>query len=277
MHRTLGICLGIGLATLLVLTACEPNVLQVDTEAEIARNLEEGDSHLRSGKVDEAAVSYENVLKLDANNAGALTGIGRVALERQDPKAAIEPLIKAVAADAKNALAQASLGRAYAQTKDWAKAAEHLGQAWSLAQDTEQYGLEYGIALRETKQFEQAIEVLGEVAEMNPRIKFVYRELAKVHQDAGDLDKALRTFMKAQSQWAGDQDAFAGAALVYEAQGDISKSIDQWSQYIQQDCCSSYSKEVAQTKLAALKAAENATPNADGSAPAEPAAPADAG
>jgi tetratricopeptide (TPR) repeat protein len=257
VKRILGICV----AALLLLPACDPKAKTVDVEAEIARNLGEGDSNLRNNKTAEAKANYEAVLVHDANNAAALTGLGRVALENGEPAAAIEPLSKAIAADPKYALGHASLGRAYAQTSDWTKAADHLGQAWELDKDTEQYGLEYGVALREAKQLDKAAEVLLEVAELNPKIKYVYRELGKTQYDAGDLDKSLRTFMKAQTQWAGDQDSFAGAAMVYEAQGEISKSIDQWSQYIQQDCCSSYSKEVAQPKLAELKERENATPN----------------
>ena len=68
----------------------------------------------------------------------------------------------------------------------------------------------------------------------------------------GSSHHFLRTFMKAQTQWQGDQDSYAGAARVYEAKGDVSKSIDQWSAYLQQDCCSTYSKDVAQPKLAEL-------------------------
>lgn len=257
MKRVLGICV----VALLLLPACQPKEQEVDVPAEIARNLSEGDSNLRNNKTAEAKTNYEIVLGYDPNNAAALTGLGRIALAAEDPAGAIEPLAKAVAADANYSLGQASLGRAYAGTKDWAKAAEHLGKAWELDKDTEQYGLEYGIALREAKQLDKAVEVLEEVAEINPKLKYVYRELGRVQLDANELDKALRTFMKAQTQWAGDQDAFAGAAMVYEAQGEISKSIDQWSQYIQQDCCSTYSKDVAQPKLAELKAKENALPN----------------
>lgn len=257
VKRALGICL----AALLILPACEPKQKDVDVEAEIARNLKEGDSNLRNNKTAEAKSNYEAVLGYDANNAAALTGLGRVELEASNFAAAVEQLDKAVAADGSYALAHASLGRAHTGLKDWAKAAEHLGKAWELDQDTEQYGLEYGVALREAKQLDKAAEVLEQVAEINPKIKYVYRELGKAHFDAGEHDKALRTFMKAQTTWAGDQDAFAGAALVYEAQGEISKSIDQWSQYIQQDCCSTYSKDIAQPKLAELKAKENALPN----------------
>jgi tetratricopeptide (TPR) repeat protein len=253
--------LGIYLAALLLLPACQPKEPDLDIEAEIARNLKEGDSNLRNNKVAEAQTNYEVVLGYDANNAAALTGLGRIALDGGKFAEAVEPLEKAVAADAQHILAQASLGRAHAGLKDWPKAVEHLGKAWELDKDTEQYGLEYGVALRESKQLDKAAEVLEEVAEINPKIKYVYRELGKVQFEANELDKALRTFMKAQTQWAGDQDSFAGAAMVYEAQGEISKSVDQWSQYIQQDCCSTYSKDVAQPKLAELKAKENALPN----------------
>lgn len=241
-----------------MLPACTKEKPPEDIEALIARSLDDGDTLLRNSKLDEAEEQFKKVLEHDADNVAALTGLGRIELARENPAGAIEPLKQAVAGKADDALAQASLGRAFAGTKDWAGAAEHLGIAWNIDKDEDQYGLEYGIALRENKQLDEAITTFGEVADNNPKIKYVYRELAHAHKEAGDLDKALRTYMKAQSAWAGDQDAYAGAATVYEAQGEISKSLDQWAKYIQQDCCSTYSKDVAQVKLAELKAKENA-------------------
>lgn len=262
--------LGLALLALLLSPACKKDPPPEDTAALIKTYLAEGDSLLTNSKYDEARGKFEWVLEKEPENVAALTGLGRIEIAAGNPKAAIEPLKKAVAAKADDPLAQASLGRALAGTEDFAGAAEHLGKAWELNKDEDQYGLEYGVALRKNKQLEQAITVLEEVADSNPRITYVYRELAHTHKDAGDLDKALRTYMKAQSAWAGDQDSYAGAAEVYEAQGKVSKAVDQWSKYIQQDCCSSYSKEVAQPKLAELKQRENAI---DGGveAPAEPA------
>ncbi len=235
----------------------------------IARALEDGDTLLRNNKLDEAQAKYEAVLE-QREDAKALSGLGRVELARENPAGAIEPLQKSIALKADDPLAQASLGRALAGTKDWASAAEHLGKAWELTQkDEDQYGLEFGVAQRENKQYEQAITTLEEVADNNPKIKYVYRELAHTHKAAGDLDKALRTYMKAQSAWMGDQDSYAGAAMVYEEQGEIPKSVDQWAKYIQQDCCSTYSKEVAQPKLAELKAKENAGDTPPAEPPAE--------
>ena len=254
----------------LLLLACKPEKEDPNLPELIKTRLKESDAKLRENREDEAAEGYKWVLENDPANVAALTGLGKVELARENFEAAIGPLEKAVAANAEDASAQATLGRAYVGAKQWPKAAESLGKAWELDQDTEQYALEYGVALRESGDLAKAEEILVEVAELNPKIKHVYRELGKTHQKAGDLDKALRTFMKAQSAWAGDQDSYAGAAQVYEAKGEVSKALDQWSAYIQQDCCSTYSKEVAQPKLAELKAKENAAPN-NPDAPAEDA------
>lgn len=250
--------LGLALAAILIVPACKTKEVDVNLPEQIAAKLKESDSNLRNHKTDEAANGYKWVLDNDPGNVAALTGLGRVELEREDFAAAVDPLEKAVAANGEDADARAALGRAFTGTKDWAKAAEHLGKAWELDHDTEQFGLEYGIALRETGELEQAKGVLTEVGEINPKIKHVFRELGETQLAAKEYDTALRTFMKAQTQWAGDQDSYAGAATVYEAQGEVTKSIDQWSQYIQQDCCSTYSKEVAQPKLKELKEKENA-------------------
>lgn len=279
MKRALSLA---ALALVLLAPACQPEKDPAELANAIQAKLAESDANLRNHKSDEAAEGYKWVLSQEPDNVAALTGLGNVELERKAFEAAIEPLEKAIAKDGNVAGTRASLGRAYTGTANWAKAAEHLGKAWELDKDTEQYGLEYGVALRETGKLDEAATVLEEVAEINPKLKYVYRELGKVQFAKTELDKALRTFMKAQSQWAGDQDSYAGAAMVYEAQGEISKSIDQWSAYIQQDCCSVYSKDVAQPKLAELKAKENAavpgaaTPPVDGEAPpADGAAPAD--
>lgn len=279
MKRALSLA---ALALVLLAPACQPEKDPAELANAIQAKLAESDANLRNHKSDEAAEGYKWVLSQEPDNVAALTGLGNVELERKAFEAAIEPLEKAIAKDGNVAGTRASLGRAYTGTANWAKAAEHLGKAWELDKDTEQYGLEYGVALRETGKLDEAATVLEEVAEINPKLKYVYRELGKVQFAKTELDKSLRTFMKAQSQWAGDQDSYAGAAMVYEAQGEISKSIDQWSAYIQQDCCSVYSKDVAQPKLAELKAKENAavpgaaTPPVDGEAPpADGAAPAD--
>ena len=58
MKRVLGICV----AALLLLPACQPKGKDVDVEAEIARNLADGDSNLRNNKVAEAKKNYEVVL-----------------------------------------------------------------------------------------------------------------------------------------------------------------------------------------------------------------------
>lgn len=238
--------------------ACKDEQPSAELEDKIERRLAEAATNLANDKVDEAEQAYRWVLEQKQDHAPALTGLAKVALARDDFAAAIEPATQAVAKAGDDAEAQATLGRAYAGSEQWAKAAEHLGAAWKADGEQEQLALEYGVALRESGDLEAAKQVLAEAAELNPKLRYVYRELARVHLAAEELDAALTTFMKAQSAWAGDQDAFAGAAMVYEAKGDIPKAIDQWSAYIQQDCCSTYSKEVAQPKLAELKAAENA-------------------
>jgi tetratricopeptide (TPR) repeat protein len=260
----------LALALVLLAPACQPEKDPNELAATIQSKLAEADANLRNRKSDEAAEGYKWVLEQEPENVAALTGLGNVELERKAYEAAIDPLEKAVAKDGNVANTRASLGRAYTGMANWGKAAEHLGKAWELDKDTEQYGLEYGVALREVGKLDEAATVLEEVAEINPKIKYVYRELGKVQFAKTELDKALRTFMKAQTTWQGDQDAYAGAAMVYEAQGEISKSIDQWSAYIQQDCCSVYSKDVAQPKLAELKAKENAAvPGSETPPPAE--------
>jgi len=71
--------------------------------------------------------------------------------------------------------------------------------------------------------------------------------------------------MQAQNTYASDKAARAGAALIYESKGETTLAINEWSDYIRMDCCSTYSNSVAKPKIASLRAIES------GETPAAPA------
>ena len=83
--------------------------------------------------------------------------------------------------------------------------------------------------------------------------------------------------MKAQSTYGSDKMARAGAAFVYEDKEDIKHALDEWSAYIQRDCCSDYSRTVAQKKIMELKAEAPPEEGEGGAAPAEGETPTEQG
>ena len=95
--------------------------------------------------------------------------------------------------------------------------------------------------------------MLRKVAELDPKAQFVFTELGDVLREKNQLDESLKTYMKAQNTYPSNKEAFAGAALTYEAKGDNKNALDEWSTYITMDCCSDFSKTVAQPKIDTLK------------------------
>ncbi len=95
--------------------------------------------------------------------------------------------------------------------------------------------------------------MLREVAKVDKQAEFVFTELGDVLREQGKLDEALKTYMKALIEHAGDKTAHAGAAQVYELQNNSAKAIDEWSTYIRMDCCSEFSENVAKKHMKALQ------------------------
>lgn len=222
----------------------------------VADQLKAADARLAADGFDDAKARYNKILETSPNNSSAYRGLGAVEIQQGNFEAALPPLKKAVAADAKNAAAHASLGFAQEQLKQFPAAAASYGQAHTLDQDHGEWTVAYGRNLRLSKKLAEAEKVLTDLTKHDPDVKFVYSELGDTQREAGRLDDALRSYMKAQSQHASDKSAWAGAAQVYEAKGETTLALNEWAEYIRRDCCSPYSKNVAHKRLARLKKIE---------------------
>lgn len=250
------------LALLLAVTAgactSEPKVDPAEAAAKRERDLANGRVRLRDGKIDDAADLFQGVLAAEPKNAHALYGMGRVKYERSEYDASVDLLQKAIAEDGSVAEFHAALGTTLAIQKKHAEAAAAFAQAFKIEGDNGDYGLNWGKNLNLAKKYPEAEEALRQVAEVDRKARFVLSELGDALREQGKLDEALVTYMRAQTENPDDKMAFAGAALVYEAKGDVKHALDQWSTYIRMDCCSDYSKDVARKKMIELKLPEEA-------------------
>ena len=104
------------------------------------------------------------------------------------------------------------------------------------------------------------------MAEEDEHINHVYTEIGDLLRSQKRTDEALKAYLKAQKLHPSDTRAQAGAALVYEDQGRFKHAADAWSLYVRMDCCTEYSKTVAQPKLKEMEQKEQAA--IDAAAPA---------
>ena len=260
--------LPLALAALLLVPACnaEKGMTPEEKAALIVAKVKEADASITAEQEDKAKEPLAWVLKEDPENAAAHAAMARMYLAKKDAKSAEPHAAKAVAGAAGDAGAHTNMAKIYDLTERPAEAAASYATAWELSPDDARLGLGQGMALLRSKKFAESEKVLARVGEDDPEIQYVWSALGDAMREQGKLDEALGKYMKAQNTHASDKTAFAGATMVYEAQGEVTKALDQLSRYIQRDCCSTYSKEWAKPKLAELEAKEKA---GEGSAPAE--------
>ncbi len=249
--------LAVSLALILAAPACNSKAA-VDPAAqaeELKRDLSNGAARVKDEKYAEAEAMFARVLAAEPENAAALAGMGRVRLGTKKYPEALSLLERAAAKLPDDAALQASLGEAYVKLDRHGDAATAYAAAFKIDPANGNYGLAQAKALRHTKQLEKAEAVLREVAKTDAQTEFVYTELGDVLREEGKLDDALKGYMKALIEHPGDKTAHAGAAEVYELQGNRAKAIDEWSTYIRMDCCSEFSNKVAKPRIGALQAA----------------------
>ena len=240
---------------LLLASACtnKPVVDPAEQASQNQKDLANAATRVKDEKYKEAEEMYARVLANDGQNPAALAGMGRVRLGQKQYDAAVVLLEQAAAKLTDDAEVQASLGEAYKKLERHADAANAYAAAFKADPANGNYGLEQGQALRRAKQLDAAETVLREVAKVDKQAEFVFTELGDVLREQGKHDEALKTYMKALIEHAGDKSAHAGAAQVYELQNNSAKAIDEWSTYIRMDCCSEFSENVAKKHIKALQ------------------------
>lgn len=213
---------------------------------------------MRNGKIDDAESFFLAVLEGHPEDVDAIAGLGNVRSHQKRYDEA-ERLFKQAVASGKNTSdVHALMGELYGVQGRADESAEAYTKAFELDPEEANWGLLCGRALNRANRFAEAETVLRKVVELDPEALTpdhvgVYTLLADSLRGQTKLDDALRTYMKAQTTYASDKMARAGAAFVYEAKSDIKHALDEWSAYIQRDCCSDFSRTVAHKKISELQ------------------------
>lgn len=249
----------------------EPDVDPAEVEKKLRSDLEAASTRARNNKTKDAEAIWNKVLTEHPDQPEALAGIGKLRFGEGKVDEALALTDKAIAAKDDLPQVHAQRGEILARLERHEESAAAYGRAFELAPDKSEYGLPQGVQLKLAKKYAEAEAVLLKVADLDPMAQFVFSELGDVQRFQNRLDDSLKTYMKALRTYASDKMAHAGAAQVYEANGDISHALDHWSTYVRMDCCSPYSETVARKKIIELQAAANAATK--DAPPTEPTAP----
>lgn len=220
--------------------------------ARVEKQVADAEALLRNGRLEKAGSLAEEILEAHPEHPGATRLLGRVRLEQERWAEAETLLAKGAEAKSTDARAWAELGRARTELDDPEGAVTAYAKANALDEEDPEIAYAYGRAVLKTGDAARAEALFNAAAEADPKLQYVYTSIGDAQLQQRKYEDALKSYMKAQTTYASDKMARAGAARVYEALGDNRRAIDQWSSYIRMDCCSDYSNDVAKPKLLSL-------------------------
>lgn len=165
------------------------------------------DLYAHTGRIRDAVLEAEEVLKRDPNNIESRRLLGRIFLRIiGDPQGgrmqsdmvrrAIEQYEKIIELDARDVEAHLTLGRLYKINNDLLKAEAVLKKALQLQPESEEVLTTLAFLYTDTSQFNAAVQLLEKVTakSANPRIFFA---LGNAYEQSREYEKAIQAFRRA--------------------------------------------------------------------------------
>ncbi len=153
----------------------------------------------KTGKLQEAASLYRQVLLLDPNHADATHLLGLTALQQGDATAAIDLIGRAAARSPKNPLFQYNLGNAHAAACAFGDAAKAFRRATTLEPKYVEAHANLGVALARLKKLDEAIGSLRRAISINSSYAPAHFTLATALAEQSRDVEALESFERALS------------------------------------------------------------------------------
>ena len=188
------------------------------------------DLYARAGRIREAVLQAEEVLRRDPNSLEARRLLGRIYLRVLEPSSgssqradvlrrAIEQYEAIARLGPKDLDARITLGRLYRLSSDFTKAETVLKEALALEPESEAVLTTLAFLYTDTSQFHAASELLEKATRRNPEPKLL-AALGAAYEQAGDHEQAIQAYRKALAR---DKDnpqylSALGRNLIYKEQ-----------------------------------------------------------
>ena len=188
------------------------------------------DLYARTGRIREAVLQAEEVLRRDPNSLEARRLLGRIYLRVLEPSSgssqradvlrrAIEQYEAIARLGPKDLDARITLGRLYRLSSDFTKAETVLKEALALEPESEAVLTTLAFLYTDTSQFHAASELLEKATRRNPEPKLL-AALGAAYEQAGDHEQAIQAYRKALAR---DKDnpqylSALGRNLIYKEQ-----------------------------------------------------------
>ena len=194
-----------------------------------------GVAEFRAGKVEDAEKTFNQVIKANPKDTGALFYLGQFAYEKSDMTACINLLNRVTVIDpntpdAWRLLASAYQRRAATETDATQSEADYLGavrageQLSRRSQATEDTLL-YAQALIGAKQYAKAVPLLDKAAAAKPTDGRIFFLLGAAQLRANNMPKAILAFEQAAKLTPKDANVYRELGYAYEVQKQYAKAL----------------------------------------------------
>ncbi len=153
--------------------------------------------HHKAGRLQQAAQLYEQVLRADPNNVGALHLMGRLGHQMGKHDFAVDLIQRAVAIKPDEAIFHCSLGNALNAAGRKTEAIESYGRAIAIKPDEAIFHNSLGNTLNAAGRTTEAIESYEKAIAIDPKNAGAHNNLGLVCRDLERIDEALEQFRTA--------------------------------------------------------------------------------
>jgi tetratricopeptide (TPR) repeat protein len=187
-------------------------------------------TYLHLQKLDDAQRQEQLALDLRGGQyAEALVGLGDIALERNDPGAAVAQYNTAIKLDSTLTAAYLGVGRASAAVGNWAVAQAHFSEAVHSNPDSPDAHFWLGEALVKQSNPSAAIDEYARALVLKPNYPEAYFGLAQAQITIGQYDLARKNLDSALVLRPNYADALLLGGKLYEQQGNDTAAIQSYS------------------------------------------------
>ncbi|MFN0103473.1 MAG: tetratricopeptide repeat protein [Bryobacteraceae bacterium] len=172
----------------------------------------------------ESKQAYEEVLKADADNIDALSGLAMVMADVGDTVKAAE-LLKKVAEKSPNLRTLTQLAAAYEQMREFKLASQTLKRAVEMQPENNELRREYANILTQAEEYDSALTAFEEIVKEEPKDGASWLRISQLHMQLGHLEKAWDAQKKAAEIEPANLEVRYNAVGLFEAQDKLPEAI----------------------------------------------------
>jgi len=200
----------------------------------------------KAGKLEEAKLIYEKLLKKDSNNFELLNLIGVVSLQLKKYDEAIVLINKAININSKHHALYNNLGAVYKELQQYDEAIKNFKTAIELSPNYAEAYNNLGIIFKKLKQYNESYNFYIKSIKLRPFYAEAYNNLGILYEEIKNFKDALVNFNKAIELNPNYVDAYKNRANLYSGNKEYLLAIEDYNKLkvLDPNKCSFYESHI---------------------------------